>query len=122
MALAPLTNQDRLLLGPLTETFTPPATCTTTAGCSSCIATAAWLGQDCAANLNAEDAASCWPPRQGAPATPPQPFAGWGFYSPGYVCPMGYTAACSATSGGNKGWPVQFILASSETAIGCCPT
>lgn len=50
------------------------------------------------------------------------PFRGWGFYSPGLVCPHGYTSACTATAGGDAQWPVQFEMLEGETAVGCCPT
>ncbi|KAH8771020.1 hypothetical protein F5883DRAFT_551694 [Diaporthe sp. PMI_573] len=50
------------------------------------------------------------------------PFRGWGFYSPGLICPHGYTSACTATAKGGAQWPVQFVMLEGETAVGCCPT
>ncbi|KAM3501722.1 hypothetical protein MY10362_005339 [Beauveria mimosiformis] len=47
---------------------------------------------------------------------------GWGFYSPGLVCPDGYTTACTAIFGQRADWSTQFPLVAGETAVGCCPT
>lgn len=69
------------------------------------------------------DDASCWPGTSSGAATPSASFHGWGFYSPGTICPTGYAGACSATggAGGSRDWPVQFRLLEGETAVGCCP-
>ena len=103
-------------LGPLTTTFTLPPQCT--------VAVAgpphAWLGQSCGPSA-VLDATSCWPPKDRAVPAPKNPLAGWGFYSPGIICPAGHTSACSATAGARGGFPFQFSLAAQETAVGCCP-
>ncbi len=66
---------------------------------------------------------NCWPPRAATVASTGQDLveAGWGFYSPGLVCPAGYVSACSATAGGSSDWQPQWSLTSGETAVGCCP-
>lgn len=122
----PLTDQQRVTLGPLTSTWTAPASCSVTVQqCQTC--GQAWLGQTCFAsttasstNYGVEDNSNCWPPRSSASAKTP-PLGGWGFYSPGLACPTGMTSACSATGGGSSGWAVQFSLLDKETAVGCCP-
>ncbi|GAB7348899.1 hypothetical protein MBLNU459_g7591t1 [Dothideomycetes sp. NU459] len=76
------------------------------------------------------DDSACWPPFNGLPPT--APYAGWGFYSPGLICPTGYTTACTGallgdgspsvlTSGGTS-YDFQFSLTAGETAVGCCPS
>jgi hypothetical protein len=116
----PVVGQVGANLGPLTTTFTPPAACSTAvAACATCAS--ALLGQSCNAAGSPVDAASCWPSITAAVAAPSAPFHGLGFYSPGVACPNGYASACSATAGASSGWPLQFNLAASETAVGCCP-
>ena len=117
----------RTIIGPLTTTFTPAPACTVVAEeCSTC--NAAWQAQTCfssasgsSTNFGVQDGAECWPPGSGSVTTPIPPFLGWGFYSPGLICPAGSTSACSATAGGASGWPVQFSMVPGETAVGCCP-
>ncbi|KAK8085668.1 hypothetical protein PG997_006939 [Apiospora hydei] len=48
---------------------------------------------------------------------------GWGFYSPGLVCPSGSTSACTKTADNptDGGFTFQFPLTAGETAVGCCP-
>ncbi|KAH8898037.1 hypothetical protein GQ53DRAFT_712568 [Thozetella sp. PMI_491] len=121
-------------LGPLTTTFTPPPSCTVAVGAveggllglgllGASVQNFAFLGQSCSAGKGI-DATSCWPPTSKGAKAPSTPLGGWGYYSPGLNCPVGYATACSATggSGGGSGWPVQFKLMDGETAIGCCPS
>jgi hypothetical protein len=122
------TGQARTILGPLTTTFTPaPACFTPVIECPLPTCNVAWQAQTCYSSsgvAGVEDNTDCWPPRSGSVALPPyNPIAlnGWGFYSPGLVCPSGYTSACSATGGGSWGWSVQYSIFVEETAIGCCP-
>lgn len=68
------------------------------------------------------DTTDCWPTAASGAAAPSTPLGGWGFYSPGFDCPYGYTSACSATGGVSTGWPIQFSLLPDETAVGCCPS
>lgn len=119
----------RTTLGPLTTTYTPPASCNVAVEqCSTCIN--AWAAQTCFAsttgssiNYGVQDNPDCWPPRlDDSILTPVPPFQGWGFYTPGVICPVGYTSACSATAGGSSGWSVQYSMTAGETAVGCCPT
>ena len=111
------TMSDRRNLGPLTNTFTPPSSCTINVIASD--TGSAWQGQECTDDT-VFDAATCWPTAT-VPAPIP-PFEGWGFYSPGLVCPDGYTSACTASFNPSQSPSFQFALSSSETAVGCCPT
>jgi len=121
------TGEQRVILGPLTSTWTAPSACSVLVqDCVTC--GVAWAAQTCFAstatssvNFGPEDNTDCWPPRSSFASTPAPPFAGWGFYSPGLDCPYGMTPACSATGGGSSGWAVQFGLLENETAVGCCP-
>jgi hypothetical protein len=48
---------------------------------------------------------------------------GWGLYSPGYICPQGYSTAAMVSSGGPTGsWGVEYSFLAGETAIACCPS
>ncbi|KAF2727065.1 hypothetical protein EJ04DRAFT_596189 [Polyplosphaeria fusca] len=118
-------------LGPLTTTFIPPSACSQKViRCTGCFK--AFLGQSCSSQSTRvvpSDDAHCWPTATSYPNNNP-PFRGLGFYSPGLLCPSGYTSACTATFGStstvaNAG-PVagqfQFALLQGETAVGCCPT
>ncbi|KAI0177113.1 hypothetical protein BJ166DRAFT_572976 [Pestalotiopsis sp. NC0098] len=109
-------------LGPLTVAFEAPAACSfNIAQCDTC--TKAWRGQQCTGDgAFPVDDFACWPPTATyAPKTTPG-FNGWGFYSPGTLCPTGYTPSCTKTDGLDGGFPFQYDLVNSETAIGCCPT
>lgn len=125
-ASSTITGQARTILGPLTTTFTQPPTCTIAMAKQEDNALAGFLAHTCALpqhNSIGFDDASCWPGTSSGAATPSAPFQGWGFYSPGTICPTGYASACSATGGASssRGWPVQFQLLEGETAVGCCP-
>lgn len=126
MANGPPTNQPRTLLGPLTTTFTQPPICSQViAQCSTC--TSAWQAQECfkdGPNFGIQDHTTCWPPLSGVASVISfgATLGGYGFFSPGLVCPHGYTSACSATAGGYSGWDVEYSLIHKETAVGCCPT
>jgi hypothetical protein len=125
------TDQNRVILGPLTTaTWESPASCAVVvegcAGTSTC--SYGYQAQSCYATPSGstisygdEDNTDCWPPRASFVTTPIPPLTGWGFYSPGIICPTGMIQACTATYGGASGWPVQFGLTEGETAIGCCP-
>ncbi|KAK1752714.1 proline-rich receptor-like protein kinase PERK2 [Echria macrotheca] len=132
MAATVLVNQAPINLGPLTTTFTPPPACTVAVGAvdggllgigliGASTLNVASLGQTCSKGKGV-DATSCWPPTSSG--APPKSAGGWGFYSPGVQCPVGYATACMATggSGGGSEWPVQFKLLAGETAAGCCPS
>ncbi|KAK3392721.1 hypothetical protein B0H63DRAFT_461 [Podospora didyma] len=134
MSAPTLIGQAPINLGPLTTTFTPPPACATAVGVAEGgllglgllggpLANTAYLGQACSRG-KAVDATTCWPPASSGAESKSAPLSGWGFYSPGLHCPIGYATACSATggSGGGSGWPVQFKLLDGETAVGCCPS
>ena len=88
--------------------------------CDTC--STGWYGQTCNPQFNARDFTDCWPPRSGEQKTSdPGVMMGWGFYSPGIVCPAGYTTAAMATAGGSSGWSVEFSMTDGETAAACCP-
>ncbi|KUI52869.1 hypothetical protein VP1G_00007 [Cytospora mali] len=122
-----ITGQDRTNLGPLTTTFTQPPSCTIAVAGHDDNGLAGFLARTCALSQGSDmgsDDASCWPSTSSGATTPSAPFQGWGFYSPGTICPTGYSSACSATGGtsSSSGWPVQFQLLDGETAVGCCPS
>lgn len=108
-------------LGPLTTTWTAPESCSWFyPACVDC--DNAYAGQRCEAsggNAMVDDI-RCWPPAT-VIAAPTPPLRGWGYYSPGIVCPDMHTAACTAVSGGKSDWEVEFRLKAGETAVGCCP-
>jgi hypothetical protein len=115
----------RTNLGPLTEAFTYPASCNAVVlQCATC--NDGWQAQKCGTNTRnpdgVQDAPDCWPPRQGDAFPTSVALNGWGFYSPGVQCPIGYTTACRATGSVAGGFPFEFEVLRSETAIGCCPT
>ncbi|KAF2998383.1 hypothetical protein E8E14_000902 [Neopestalotiopsis sp. 37M] len=118
-------TQAEFNLGPLTTQFVAPSYCQEViAKCDDC--PSGWLAQKCdgGGHKSQEDDSACWPPTATYARSATQPFLGWGFYSPGTICPSGYTPSCSSTAGqdGLQAFYFQFSLASLETAVGCCPT
>src|SRR4051812_18301289 len=96
-----VTTWPRTLLGPLTTIWTPPDSCSfVIASCRTC--TLGWVGQTCDTGINGGNVADnteCWPPRSNPQTTRTNgALYGWGFYSPGLVCPSGYATACKATA------------------------
>ena len=80
----------------------------------------AFWAQTCS-NGQLYDNPRCWPT---AYATPPLgPLAGFGYYSPGYSCPAGYTTAChsGALSAGGSSFAFQFAVDPASNVAGCCP-
>lgn len=119
-----ITSSTRANLGPLTTSFTYPASCSIAVlECPTC--SSAWQAQTCSNNGNngqgIQDNSECWPKATAQDAFTGLAFNGAGFYSPAISCPAGYSAACSATYGGSSGYSFQFSLVEQETAIGCCP-
>jgi len=110
----------RTLLGPLTTTWTPPALCSVYMNtCDTC--TTAWQAQTCNPESKAHDFTGCWPPF--AKSIPdPGVMMGGGLYSPGIICPIGYTTVAMATSGGSTGWGIEYSMNKDVTAAACCPT
>ena len=127
VAFDPPTTRNNL--GPLTTTFTAASSCTNYGIVGQ--NPGGYQGQGCN-DGHLYDTSACWP---SATATGPPdagPLVGWGFYSPGLVCPTGYTTACSAY-GSDAAVPTTFApstpsfsfnfpLTGQETALGCCPT
>ena len=113
-------------LGTLTTTFTPTGTCTQLVGGNPF---QFYFGEGCNSGA-VYDAWQCWPRATSGLATPP--FLGGGFYSPGLVCPTGYTTAClDATDDAGQAanlatslisFSFQYSLQVGETALGCCPS
>ena len=116
--------------GPLTTKFTPEASCSVPVALSDnngptfLPPTAYLLAVSCSAGDANYDSA-CWPP----PISNYDPFSFRtdGFYSPGYICPQGYTSACSQTPGAFSGHPgdpgdfsFQYQPTGAEHAVGCC--
>ncbi|KAL2268940.1 hypothetical protein VTJ83DRAFT_3786 [Remersonia thermophila] len=118
-----ITGHKGTALGPLTTAWTMPEDCKVNIVlCSTC--DEGFRGQQCVVSNGegrAEDHTRCWPPATAAAGSPQWPFMGWGYYSPGISCPVGYTTACTAEHGGRSEWAHQFTLVPGETAIGCCP-
>ncbi|KAK3395832.1 UV radiation resistance protein and autophagy-related subunit 14-domain-containing protein [Sordaria brevicollis] len=116
------------VLGPLTTTFTPPPACATAVaaiegkflGMGGHVGNSGWLGQACSKGKPADDT-SCWPPTSSGAESRSKALDGWGYYSPGLYCPVGYATACSATAGGKSNFDFQFAPGAKETAAGCCP-
>ncbi|MCJ1312514.1 hypothetical protein MMC25_006188 [Agyrium rufum] len=115
----------RSILNSLLTTYSPAGICTNYGG--SVEDFVAYQGQGCNGG-NLQDTSTCWPSATISPPGPP--YEGWGFYSPGTVCPSGYTPACSAgfagslattSSSSTPSFAFQFSLLTSESAIGCCP-
>ncbi|KAI0180153.1 hypothetical protein GGR52DRAFT_229805 [Hypoxylon sp. FL1284] len=111
------------ILGPLTETWTVPPSCTVVfAKCSTC--KNGWAAQSCAGDTIVTDNVGCWPPRTSGAHTPPLNIAllGWGIYTPASVCPEGYSSACSYDGASRTGdFEFDFSPRETEAAIGCCP-
>ena len=106
-------------LGPLTTTFTPAPTCTIPViACSTC--SYGWAAQTCFSG-GVEDYTSCWPGTSSGVPAPTPPLQGWGFYSPGLLCPQGFASACGAVQTAAGTWTPQWPLQTGETAVGCCP-
>lgn len=87
-----------------------------------------FAAQSCSSG-SPHDISSCWPPALVHRSS--WPLAGYGFYSPGLICPSGYTSACTqlgpagnsaATTSIGRSFNFQFPPIASETAIACCPT
>lgn len=72
-------------------------------------------------------ATSCYPPELASyvSADPLSAVFVAGVYSPGLVCPVGWTAACSSTSGQRGTTSDNFLfteIQAGEVAVGCCPS
>ena len=127
----------RSVIGPLTTTFTPPSHCSELGFArfaNDYNVMSAWQAQT-GTSVSQDNYATwdsrCWPSASSilSPTTSSLWSVSWGLYSPGLVCPLGYTTACtsapvssnwrSVISGG--GFKFQYQLWPGETAAGCCP-
>ena len=88
-----------------------------------------YLGQDCLSGAP-RDVTTCWPPAL-VTKSYPSILNGYGYYSPGLICPSGYTTACAQDLSNSKltgflsslkSFSFQFGPVEGETAVGCCPT
>lgn len=125
----------RSSLGPLTTTFTLPQECSIYGVMAEDQIRYFAKAQDCS-GYGLIDTSTCWPsvpPSLFVEKTlmlPNEQFLGLGFYSPGLVCPSGFTSACTAASVlAGEPFPQidvpfvpKFPLEPGETAVGCCPT
>ncbi|KAI1123994.1 hypothetical protein F5Y10DRAFT_269535 [Nemania abortiva] len=120
MATPTISGMPRTNLGPLT-TDTWTYTCTEVIQqCSTCHL--GWAAQTCVSGTVTNNQGDCLPPRAtNVPATTGGAVFVWGVYSPGIICPGGYTSAVGATYGGSSDFNFQYPLTAGETAIGCCP-
>ena len=127
----------RSIIGPLTTTFIPPSHCSELGivrfpnDYNEMSAYLAQVGTVVSQDNYATWDSLCWPSgsRILNPTTTSLWSVSWGFYSPGLICPFGYTTACtsapvtsnwrSVVSGG--GFEFQNPLDPGETAAGCCP-
>ena len=124
------TTSTRSYLGPLTTTWIPPAQCTVFGPFGNSVsAPNYYLGQDCSGGAP-HDATSCWPPALVTNSFPAV-LNGYGYYSPGVICPTGYYSACAQDHAHSRltgslsdlaSFDFQFALTDGETAVGCCPT
>ncbi|KAH8888011.1 hypothetical protein GQ53DRAFT_725211 [Thozetella sp. PMI_491] len=110
----------RTNLGPLTTAFAWPSPCAYIYT-NTDVPSSGWMAQECTRKNAQKDAVNCWPPRSGQQSTPNGALNGWGFYSPGISCPIGFRSACTATASGSSDYSFQYALAAGETAVGCCP-
>lgn len=128
----------RVNLGPLTTTFTPPSSCASFMALDQALSSAwfpqgkiieANMAQSCDRWKNFGDDPLCWPPPSPTPTgSAALPLHGYGLYSPGLICPLGYTRACYQAAGTSPGqltelvsYNFQYPLEEEEYAIGCCP-
>ncbi|KXJ87331.1 hypothetical protein Micbo1qcDRAFT_216395 [Microdochium bolleyi] len=88
--------------------------------CEKCVLGGGWEAQRCSRDITLDNTA-CWPETKGGVTVPTHALSGWGMYSPGIVCPWGFTSAAEATYG-RGGFPFQYPLTSDEMAVACCPT
>ena len=126
-------------LGPLTTTFTPLPGCTTLF-VSPDQPYYLYQGQTCTDSETFVDDPQCWPTPETlrSRSIAAENLSGRGFYSPGLVCPAGFTSACRLTGTYHQAFPTatesstwrtafdpnfqfQFGLLPEETAVGCCP-
>ncbi|KAF2084777.1 hypothetical protein K490DRAFT_59254 [Saccharata proteae CBS 121410] len=124
----------RTNLGLLTSTFTPPAECSNPVMYANCPDWATGCSGHQALTCTSPgypigvDLTTCWPPATTQRPNDDRFVNGWGFYSPGTVCPRGYETACATVYGDSGGlgsysqFKFQFQPEAGETIAGCCPS
>lgn len=136
--MASSSSAARANLGPLTTTFTPPATCSTIGVVSGYPNKVGWRACQCitsgifSAGGTVETAyhGSIWNDYTCRPSSTQKEIQQTGFYSPGIICPIGHYQACtSAVLSNGEPSPIKgssfsfaFPLEAGETAVGCCPS
>ncbi|KAI1294108.1 hypothetical protein F5Y03DRAFT_319929 [Xylaria venustula] len=118
MATPVISGVTRTNLGPLTTNTFKYACTEVIQECDDC--DVGWAAQTCIDGI-VTDNTDCWPPRATDVPKTSGAVLGWGIYSPGIVCPGGFTSAAGATHGGSSDFSFQYPLTAGETAIGCCP-
>ncbi|KAI0803459.1 hypothetical protein GGR55DRAFT_682603 [Xylaria sp. FL0064] len=118
MATPIISGTIRTNLGPLTTNTWSYACTEVIQECGDC--DVGWAAQTCI-DATVTDNTDCWPPRARNVPNTSGAVLGWGVYSPGIVCPGGFTSAAGATHGGSSDFEFQYPLTAGETAIGCCP-
>lgn len=151
MSTTSTTSSIRSQLGPLTTTFSRPSDCSSLLWYTHSYG---WYGYpantlQCRLEKYSTSgsvtskvfkrailAESCFPPGFASfinqwtatdPLAPPSPYETVHFYSPGLVCPAGYTTACAVARQTDLSLPpgapggIWSLLSPGETAIGCCP-
>ena len=119
----------RSIIGPLTTTFTPPSHCSEVGlgrfadGYGVLSAWVAMVGVVSSGNNFPTNDDRCWP---SATRISSQDAQGWGIYSPGLICPAGYTTACTSAPAisnwrSSEGFEFMSPVLPGETAAGCCP-
>ncbi|KAH8682694.1 hypothetical protein BX600DRAFT_506262 [Xylariales sp. PMI_506] len=111
-------------LGPLTTAYKFPSSCRYVFSETSLPYNYYWA-QSCT-NGGIIDDPTCWPSTASNVESTTGALNGWGYYSPGLVCPSGWLTACSATATADAqisgDFSFQFSLSAQETALGCCPS
>ncbi|KAH9896269.1 hypothetical protein F4778DRAFT_745730 [Xylariomycetidae sp. FL2044] len=116
------TASTRINLGPLTTAaWDRPSSCDYVYGATD-LATRGGMEYSCGTEGLFLANTKCWPPRTTVPDFGESAFIANWIYSPGIMCPTGYTAVVSATQGGGSDFNFLFSLEPGETALGCCPT
>ena len=131
----------RTVLGSLTTTFTPAPSCFSlfqplddrglfdTLPLPSVALQAVTCASDEFLTSDMVDDKNCFPPVTTSVSSD-NGFLNQGLYSPGLICPSGYTTACSAlpakakstaTLNGAENFHFVYSRLPSETAVGCCP-
>ena len=108
---APTAGDYGTVLGPLTTVFYPPDHCFT-------VPPNGYAAQTCSTDGTAYWDPSCFPPATTTPFPTNADAGADGYYSPGLICPTGYTTACANT--GSDPFSFAYPTRPGETVVGCC--